>query len=193
MTRAIESPSIIVVLGPDSLNSFIPANAGVVVPLKDHMSLTTYSYTAVSSVVDVDDYMLIGNNWFSTMGESIWSKDGETTAGVGTSYVSLADSCIIGEYSSNPHSWSDFSYLKSSYSSTVTKVSGDNAWVVGTNCTAPSLSAGSTSSYISLQMAGDASADAGSANEEISFLADCWVDIDNDGSNESGTVAEEDI
>ena len=173
------------------LIGMIPTQAAIAVPLQDHISLTGYYNTAVDSTVDVNDYMLVGNYWYSSMGEAIWASDGETSAGTGTSYISLEDSCILGDYASEPNSWADYAYLKSSYGATVTKVGGDLAWVVGTNCTAPSLSAGSTSSYISLQMAGDASGTGGTA-EEITFTADCWSDVDGDGVDDSATVPEED-
>jgi len=181
------------------LLGFIPQTQAKMVvtdiPLEDYISLGTYYYTAVNENVDKDDYMLInyedGTQWFSSMGETIFSKDGETSAGTGTSYVDLSASCLMGDYASYPYSWADFAYLKSSFSSSVTKVSGDSAWTVGTNCTAPSLSAGPTTAYIKMQMAGTANALTGN-NEEINFISEVWHDIDGDGVDDSASVAEED-
>ena len=66
------------------------------VPLKDRVQFGTYSYSACDSSLDTDDYMIVGTHWYSTMGETIWCSDGETSAGVGTSYLDLSGSCIIG-------------------------------------------------------------------------------------------------
>ena len=172
--------------------STMAANDAIIFPLDEHISLGTYVNTAVSELVDKDDYMLNGYYYYTTMGETLWAYQGESSAGSGTSYIDLGASCLIGDYGSYPMSWADFSYIKSSYSSTVT-ATGDSAWVVGTNCTAPSLSAGATSSYISLQMGGDASSDAGSTAENIVWTADCWSDVDSDGTDDSATVPEEDF
>lgn len=162
------------------------------VPLQDHLSLITYSYTAADNTVTKTDFMLDGHYWYSSMGESVWSNNGESSAGVGTSYLDLGLSALKGDYAGYPYSWSDFAYLTSSFGSTVTKVSGDSAWTVGTNCSFPSLSAGATSSYIRMQMAGAANALTG-ANEEITFTAETWHDYDGDNVDDSATVTSEDF
>ena len=161
------------------------------VPLNDMVRLTTYYTTAVNYDASKTDYMLYQNQWFSTMGESIWADYGETAAGTGTSYVDLASSCMIGDYAGETLTWGDYAFIESTYAAAVT-ATGDSAWVVGTNCTAPSLSAGATATYISLQMAGDASSDGGSTAEAVTWTGNIHDDIDNDGVDDSATVFEED-
>lgn len=170
----------------------IPTNAAITgLRLQEQISLTGFSLTAVDSSASSTDYMLVDHYFYTPMGETIWSKDGETSAGTGTSYISLEDSCIIGEYASEPMSWSDFAYIKSSFSATEAE-GGDTACGSG-NITDVSLSAGSTSSYISGSADfADAFNDGGTAAETVTWTSDCWSDQDSDGTDDSASVPEED-
>ena len=175
---------------------FVPTMANVGVPLQDHISLTGYAYTAADVTVDKDDYMLVDRFWYSSMGESIWSSDGETSAGSGTSYLSLEDSCIIGDYGSYPLSWADFSYVKASYSATEAEIytceydclkGGDTA---ADGVTDPAFSSDPLgASYISCAGTFETAAtDGGSAAETITWTAEAWRDLDGDGTDDSSTV-----
>jgi len=175
--------------------SSFPTVAASTVPLKDRVELTSYSYTAVDVNSAPSDYMIDGKLLYTTMSEKIYAGDGETSAGSGTSYLDLSQSCLLGDYANrlgsafDISSWSDFAFVQPTYSTSETEA-GDTA---ADSITDPSLSAGDTDTYISATVDWTtASVDAGTASETVYWDAEVWYDGDGDGTDDSSTTPAED-
>ena len=87
------------------------------VPLNDEITLPSYSFTAVSDNVDIDDYMLDGKQLYFPFDEYLEAGDGKTGGASGTSYISLEESTLLGDYASESESWSEYAFIETTYGS----------------------------------------------------------------------------
>ena len=183
--------SFLIVLGLSGLLAIPGALAATDRPLMERVQLGTYSITCVDSHTTKYDYMLVGKQIYFPCMEYIDSGDGETAVNTATSYVDLSKSCILGDYASEHGLWNDYAFIQDTFSGTETEA-GDTACGSG-NITDPSLSAGSTSTYISCEADfANAAADGGTAAESVTWAAEVWRDLDDDGTDDTSTVPEED-